>query len=55
VTRTSETAGNESQQTTHQYDGQLSGREIRFVMQTTGGFSSHPPIAFTATRSEDAQ
>ena len=54
LTRTSEAVGNDSRETTHRYDGQLNGGEIRFVMQTTGGFSSHPPISFTAMRSADA-
>ena len=35
---------------THEYRGRVSGNEIRFVMQTRGGYSEHVPIEFVAKR-----
>lgn len=49
-TRTSEVSGNETRDATHQYDGRVGSQDIQFVMQTTGGFSDHPPITFSARR-----
>jgi hypothetical protein len=51
LTRTSEFAGDETRETTHRYQGKIEGDFIQFVMQTEGGFSSHPPIKFTARKS----
>lgn len=34
----------------HRYQGTVLRDEIKFVMQTEGGFSEHTPIAFTARR-----
>lgn len=34
----------------HHYQGTVLRDEIKFVMQTEGGFAEHTPIAFTATR-----
>jgi hypothetical protein len=34
----------------HHYQGTVSRDEIKFVMQTEGGFTEHTPIAFTAKR-----
>ena len=52
VTRTTELtgAGGSSAEVVHRYRGRLSGNDIRFVMQTEGGSSTHVPIEFTATR-----
>ena len=54
VTQTFEMAGNETRETTHRYDGKVSGQEIRFVMQILGGFSDHPVVSFTARRADGA-
>lgn len=52
VTRTQESAGGGSNvETVHRYRGQLTGDEIRFVMQTEGGSSVHVPVEFVARRS----
>ena len=53
VTRTSEIAGSAGaavSQTLHRYRGRLVGDELRFVMQTEGGISSHRPVEFVARR-----
>ena len=50
VTRTSEAVGGGSADTVHRYRGRPDGGEIRFVMQTEGGSSSHVPIEFVARR-----
>ncbi|CAD5374890.1 TIR domain-containing protein [Rubrivivax sp. A210] len=50
ITRTTETAGGAEVTATHRYRGRLAGDEIRFVMQTEGGLSSHRPIEFIARR-----
>ena len=50
-TLTQEVLGNAAPvQQVHRYRGTLQGNEIRFVMQTEGGFSSHRPVEFTARR-----
>ena len=46
VTRTRE----DSADTVHRYTGRLAGDEIRFVMQTEGGTSTHVPVEFSARR-----
>lgn len=48
--RTTEIMGDETREARHRYLGELAGDEIRFVMQTEGGFSSHPPLRFVARR-----
>ena len=52
VTRTSEMpdGGGNSPVIVHRYRGRLAGDEIRFVMQTEGGSSTHVPIEFVARR-----
>ena len=52
VTRTSEKAepGASSRVVEHRYRGRLAGDEIRFVMQTEGGSSTHVPVEFVARR-----
>lgn len=47
ATRTSETGGGEA---VHRYVGRLNGTELRFVMQTEGGSTSHVPVEFVARR-----
>jgi len=49
-TRTEESLGDEKRQAQHRYRGTLVNDEIRFVMQSEGGFSDHPPIEATARR-----
>jgi TIR domain len=51
VTRTSETSGGDgSAAVVHRYRGRLAGDEMRFVMQTEGGSSTHVPVEFVARR-----
>ncbi len=50
-TKTRETLGGQEKNTVHRYRGRLSEDAIRFVMQTEGGFTDHPPVEFTARRS----
>jgi hypothetical protein len=50
TTRTRESMGGADKETAHRYQGTLQGDQIRFVMQTEGGFSEHLPIEFTARR-----
>jgi hypothetical protein len=50
TTRTRESLGGTDKEAAHRYQGTLKGDEIRFVMQTDGGFSEHVPIEFTARR-----
>lgn len=54
-TRTEEFLGDEKRQTQHRYRGTLVNDEIRFVMQSEGGFSDHPPIEGTARRKAATQ
>jgi hypothetical protein len=51
ITRTTEVHSTTAPvEAVHRYRGTLSGDEIRFVMQTEGGLSSHVPVEFTARR-----
>ena len=50
-TKSRETLGDGEKETVHHYRGRISGDQIRFSMQTEGGFSDHPPVEFTAKRS----
>jgi len=43
----------ESSISIHRYRGKYSGDQIKFVMQTEGGYSEHVPIEFTANRIPD--
>jgi hypothetical protein len=54
VTRTSEVADGTSRELVHRYRGRVVGGEIRFVMQTEGGSSSHGPVEFVARRDSAA-
>ena len=53
ITRTRELLGGDSENprdVVHRYRGKFLGGEIKFVMQTEGGYSEHVPIEFTAQR-----
>jgi hypothetical protein len=52
VTKTRQTCGdwNNEREQVHHYRGKVSQDEIRFVMQSEGGFTQHVPIEFTARR-----
>jgi len=56
TTITDETSGNETRKTEHHYRGTMNDRgtakgdDIRFVMQTEGALSDHPPLEFDAAR-----
>ena len=50
VTKTRTRLGEDVLQETHRYRGKVSADEIKFVMQTEGGFSEHLPVEFTARR-----
>jgi hypothetical protein len=51
VTKSPESLGSgPSKEAIHRYQGKISGDEIKFVMQTEGGYSAHVPIEFTAKR-----
>jgi len=53
ITRTREVLGGDSQNAkdvVHRYRGKLQGSEIRFIMQTEGGYSEHIPIEFVAKK-----
>jgi TIR domain len=45
---------NNEREETHRYRGRVFGDEIKFVMQTEGGFSEHLPIEFTAKKVRNA-
>ncbi len=51
VTHSDAVSGDEHRRESHRYTGEVGENEIRFVMQTEGGFSAHPPISFVARRS----
>jgi hypothetical protein len=51
ITKTPESLGSgPAQEAIHRYHGKIVGDEIKFVMQTEGGYSPHVPIEFTAKR-----
>jgi len=35
----------------HQYTGKITPAGIAFTLETTGGYSIHPPVEFVARRS----
>jgi hypothetical protein len=49
-TRSREAMGGTEKEAVHHYQGRVQGDEIRFVVQTDGGFSEHVPVEFTARR-----
>lgn len=52
ITKTREVLGdwNNPKTVVHRYRGKILRDEIRFTMQTEGGFSEHTPIQFTARK-----
>ena len=48
--KTREISGDDSKDTVHRYQGKILRDEIKFVMQTEGGFSEHIPIESTARK-----
>lgn len=53
ITRTQEISGGDwknPKEAVHRYRGQLLGNEIKFIMQTEGGYSEHVPIEFIAKK-----
>lgn len=55
VTKTREVIGDQpARETTHNYRGELAGNELRLFMQTSGGYSTHVPVEFTARRVPDS-
>jgi hypothetical protein len=53
VTKTREVSGagwNNQKDAVHRYRGKVFRDEIKFIMQTEGGFSEHVPIEFTARK-----
>jgi hypothetical protein len=51
ITKTQEVlGGNDTKDVVHRYRGKVLRDEIKFVMQTEGGYSEHIPIEFIALR-----
>ena len=52
VTRSQEMLGSNApwKEVTHRYTGQVAPDAIRFTMESSGGYSIHPPVEFTAQR-----
>lgn len=52
VTRSQEMMGDNQpwKEVTHRYLGQVTPETIRFTLETSGGYSIHPPVEFTAQR-----
>jgi hypothetical protein len=49
TTRSQETLGDSPpKETTHQYTGKITPERIEFTLETTGGYSIHPPVEFVA-------
>jgi len=58
TTRTKEISGdwNNAREVTHRYTGVVENGQIRFTLQSDGGFSVHSPVEFIAQRvREDAE
>jgi hypothetical protein len=56
ITKTQEVLGVEENinENIHRYKGKIFRDEIKFIMQTEGGYSEHIPIEFTAKRVSDS-
>ncbi len=54
ITRTRAFSGDTVKEMVHRYHGTVVGDEIKFIMQTEGGFSEHIPIEFTAKKVPNA-
>ena len=50
ITKTTVVLGDSREEAVHRYQGNVLRDEIKFVMQTAGGFSDYLPIEFTAHR-----
>ena len=52
TTRSQEMMGSDTpwKEVTHRYTGQVTADGIRFTLESGGGYSIHPPLAFTAQR-----
>jgi len=52
VTRSQEMLGADSpwKEVTHRYTGQVTSNTIHFTLETGGGYTIHPPLAFTVQR-----
>lgn len=52
ITRSQEMLGSDRpwKEVTHRYSGQITPTKIHFTLESTGGYSIHPPINFTAQR-----
>ena len=50
ILKTKEIDGQGTKEAVHLYQGDIVGDEIKFVMQTDGGFTEHIPIMFSARR-----
>ena len=52
VTRSQEMLGSDSpwKEVTHRYTGQVTPENIRFTLESGGGYSIHPPVEFIAQR-----
>ncbi len=52
ITRSQEMLGSDApwKEVTHRYTGQIAATAIHFTMVSTGGYSIHPPIKFSAQR-----
>jgi hypothetical protein len=52
VTRSQEMLGSDTpwKEVTHRYTGQVTPEEIRFTLESGGGYSIHPPVEFVARR-----
>ncbi len=56
ITKTQEILESEEPKVSvHRYQGKYSGDQIKFVMQTEGGYSEHVPVDFTANRMPDEE
>ena len=51
LTRSDEVLGDAPpREVTHRYRGEVAGDAIRFTLETSGGYSRHPPLEFVARR-----
>jgi hypothetical protein len=51
VTRSQEALGAGASRTvTHRYRGRLEGKELRLVLESSGGYSTHTPVEFVGRR-----
>jgi hypothetical protein len=53
ITHSQEVLGDASRELTHRYRGQLKAGELHFVLESSGGHSSHTPVEFIARRTSN--